>query len=151
MLEKYYYSYDEFKDDTLLLANKLKDYNPDAILAIARGGCTLGHMISEALNTRKLYTINSIHYNDTQKLDTFDIFNIPDLSNYSKIIIVDDIVDSGETIVEVLKTLKQKFPNCEFKVATLFYKPTALMQPDFSIKEAAQWIDFFWEADFRQS
>jgi len=150
MIEKYYYSYDEFKDDTLLLANKLRDYNPDAILAIARGGCTLGHMLSEALNTRKLYTINSIHYNDTQKLDTIDIFNIPDLSNYSKVIIVDDIVDSGETIVEVLKILKQQFPNCEFKVATLFYKQTALMQPDFSIKEAKQWIDFFWEADFKQ-
>lgn len=150
MIEKYYYSYDEFKDDTLLLANQLRDYNPDAILAIARGGCTLGHMLSEALNTRKLYTINSIHYNNAQKLDTFEIFNIPDLLNYSKVIIVDDIVDSGETIVEVLKILKQQFPNCEFKVATLFYKQTALMQPDFSIKEAKQWIDFFWEADFKQ-
>ncbi|MBT6107952.1 MAG: phosphoribosyltransferase, partial [Campylobacteraceae bacterium] len=42
-----------------------------------------------------------------------------------------------------------KYPSCEFKVATLFTKQTALMQPNYSIKEATQWIEFFWEIDIK--
>jgi xanthine phosphoribosyltransferase len=39
---------------------------------------------------------------------------------------------------------------CEFKLASLFYKKTALVQPDFTVKEAPHWIDFFWEADLKK-
>ena len=73
--------------------------------------------------------------------------NIPDLFNFSKIVIIDDIIDSGETIIEILKILKEKYPKTEFKIASLFYKNTALLKPDFSVNEAKSWIDFFWEVD----
>ena len=73
-----FYSYDEFKVDVNLLAHEIKPYKPDVILAIARGGMTLGHFLAEALEMRDLYSINSIHYEETRKLDTIDIFNIPD-------------------------------------------------------------------------
>ncbi len=55
-----------------------------------------------------------------KKLDTFDIFNIPNLENASKVLIVDDIIDSGETMREIFKLLRNKFPHVEFKLATLF-------------------------------
>lgn len=118
-----------------------------SLMILARGGLTLSHFMAQTMNIRNLFSINSIHYNDETKLDTFEIFNIPDLSNAKRVLIVDDIVDSGETMVEILKILNNKFPNVEFKIATLFYKKTALIQPDFSVKEANCWIDFFWEVD----
>ena len=77
MIKKYYYSYDEFRDDTQKLKYKVQDFKPEVILAIARGGLSLGQLLSQALNIRNLFTLNSIHYNNTKKLDTFDIFNIP--------------------------------------------------------------------------
>ena len=146
-MEKYYYSYEEFIQDTTELINLSKEFNADVLLGAARGGLTLSHFMGEALNTRKVYSLNSIHYEGTQKLDTFDIFNIPDLSKASKVLILDDIVDSGETMVEIFKLLKEKFPHVEFKLATIFYKKTALIQPDYAVKEATQWIEFFWEKD----
>jgi len=69
-----YCSYDEFKIDVNKLAKEIKPYNPDVILAVARGGMTLGHFLSEALEMRDLYAINSIHYEETRKLDTINIF-----------------------------------------------------------------------------
>jgi xanthine phosphoribosyltransferase len=30
----------------------------------------------------------------------------------------------------------------------LFYKKTAVIQPDFTVNEADAWIEFFWEKDF---
>lgn len=146
-MEKYYYGYDEFLKDSLNLSAQLKEYNPDTLLAIARGGLTLGHFLASALDTRRLFTINSIHYEETKKLDTFDIFNIPDLSDAKKVVLIDDIVDSGETMREIKKLLEEKFPSCEFKIATIFYKPTAVIEADFKVKIADKWIDFFWEID----
>jgi len=146
-LKKIYYSYEKCVEDCKLLAPQLKEYKPDALIAIARGGLTLGHLLSEALETREIYTLNSIHYDGMKKLDTFDIFNIPDLSRRHRVILIDDIIDSGETMIEILKILKDKYPHCEFKVATIYYKPKALMQPDFTIREAKGWIEFFWEID----
>ena len=133
------YKFDEFVSDVRNLGDKIAKFNPDALIAIARGGMTLGHFLAINLDTRNLFALNSIHYNDTQKLDTLQIFNIPDLTNFKRIVIVDDIIDSGESM------LREKFPHCEFKIATIFYKKTAILSPDFAVKEANDWIEFFWE------
>ena len=146
-MEKLYYSYDLFKQDTQVLVNKCRDYEPDVLLAVARGGLTLAHLMAQALDMRNLYSLNSIHYEGELKLDTFNVFNIPDVSHAKRVLIIDDIVDSGETMQEILKLLHEKFPNVEFKLATLFYKNTAVLKPDYSVREANEWIDFFWEVD----
>lgn len=148
-MKKLYYGYDLFKKDTQELVNKCRIFKPEILLAVARGGLTLSHLMSQALNIRDLYTLNSIHYEGEKKLDTFNIFNIPDLSWANRVLIVDDIIDSGETMKEILSILKEKFPNIEFKIASLFYKTTALIKPDFSVREANEWIDFFWEVDVK--
>ena len=140
-----FYSYDEFKVDVNMLAKEIKPYKPDVILAIARGGMTLGHFLAEALEMRDLYAINSIHYEETRKLDTIDIFNMPDLSKAKKVVIVDDIIDSGETMIEIKKVLLKAYPNLELKVASIYYKEKALVRPDFAAREATEWIEFFWD------
>jgi xanthine phosphoribosyltransferase len=148
-LEKLYYSYELFVKDTQVLVDKCRDFEPEILLAVARGGLTLSHLMAQAMDMRNLYTLNSIHYEGELKLDTFNIFNIPDVSHAKKVLIVDDIVDSGETMREILKVLSEKFPNVEFKLATLFYKKTAVLRPDYSVREANEWIDFFWEIDVK--
>lgn len=146
-MEKYYYGYDEFRKDTQKLVNKCREYEPDILLAVARGGLTLAHLMAQALDMRNLYSLNSIHYEGELKLDTFNIFNIPDVSHAKRVLIIDDIVDSGETMQEILRVLHEKFPGVEFKLATLFYKKTAVLEPDYAVREANEWIDFFWEVD----
>jgi len=140
-----FYSYDEFKVDVNLLAHEIKPYKPDVILAIARGGMTLGHFLAEALEMRDLYSINSIHYEETRKLDTINIFNIPDLSKAKRVVIVDDIIDSGETMIEIKKVITSKYPDLDIKVAAVFYKDKALLHPDFKARVATEWIEFFWD------
>ena len=148
-MEKFYYSYNQCLKDCKILLPKIKRYNPDALVAIARGGLTLGHLLSQAMETNKLYTINSVHYEKEQKLNTFEISNIPNLEKCKRVVLIDDIIDSGETIQEVKKILEKRYLYCEFKIATIFYKKDAIMQPDFTVKEAHSWIDFFWEVDLK--
>ena len=141
-----FYSYDEFAVDAKKMAKQIKEeFDPEVILAVARGGLTLGHSLAVALENRNLFTLNSIHYEDTNKLDTIQIFNVPDLSKYTKILLVDDIIDSGESMVEIKRELLKRYPNLDIKIATVFYKEKALLLPEFKVKEAHDWVEFFWD------
>jgi len=142
-----YYAYEEFVQDTKKLVELSDGFQADTLLAIARGGLTLGHFFAHAVDNRQLFAINSILYEKEKKGSSCEIFNIPELHDASKVLILDDIVDSGQTIKEVLDLLKKCFPHVEFKIASLFYKPSAVIQPDFYVHEAKEWIEFFWEKD----
>lgn len=141
-----YYPYEEFEKDVRVMAKQIRaEFDPEVILAIARGGLTLGHSLAVALSKRNLFTLNSIHYEDTKKLDTIEIFNVPNLEKYTKILLVDDIIDTGESIVEIKRELLKQYPHLDIKIATVFYKQKALILPDFKIKEAHEWVEFFWD------
>jgi xanthine phosphoribosyltransferase len=139
MIEKYQFS--AFQKDLKSLNIK----NVDAIVAIARGGFTFAHFIAQKENIRNLLSINSIHYDDNQKLDSIEIFNIPNLDKYNTILIVDDISDSGDTLTHIIKLLKERYPNKTFKTATIFYKETSGFKPDFYLRKTENWIEFFWD------
>ena len=148
-MERKYYSYQEFLEDSKELLTQIKSYEPDCIVSIARGGMCLGHILSQTLDLRDIFTINSVLYDGNEKNDRQKIFNIPELSNYNRVLVVDDIVDSGETAYAIVELLKNKYERLDIKLASLFYKETATIQPDYKVKEAKEWIDFFWEVDLR--
>ena len=147
-MSKIYYPYVEFVADLKSLTYKI-DQKFDAIVAIARGGLGLGMMLGEHYNIREVYAINTIGYDGEKKLDEVKLFNIPDLNNARKVLIVDDIVDSGDTLREVLKVLKKQYPTTNFYSASIFYKPTASIEPTWWVKEATVWIEFFWSEDLK--
>ena len=143
-----YYSYETFVDDVKALVEKTQSFDPDAILAIARGGLTLAHAYALATDNRNLFSVNSVLYDGDVKRSHAKLTNIPDLSSMKRVLILDDIVDSGETLKGVLRVLHERYPDIDFKTASLYYKPSSDIQPDFTLHEATAWIDFFWEKDF---
>jgi len=147
-MHKIYYPYQEFKQDLKTLIEKI-DQPFDAILGIARGGLSMAQMLGEYYDLREVYAINTIGYENTQKLQRVEVFNIPDLKLANQVLIVDDIVDSGDTLVEVLKVLKVTYPKVTFLTASIFYKTTACIKPTWYVKEPTGWVEFFWSEDLR--
>ncbi len=143
-----YYPYEKFVNDVKTLVKLSSEYRPDTLVAIARGGLTLGHAYAMATDNRQLMSVNSILYEGDQRGKSCEIFNVPQLKNAKKVLLLDDIVDSGQTLKEVLNHLQQCFPDVEFKIASIYYKKSAVIQPDFTIHEANDWIEFFWERDY---
>ncbi len=143
------YGFDTFAKDLHRLADSI-DEKFDAIVAVARGGMTMAHMLGEYWNIRKVFVVNAIGYEDTEKLPETRVFNIPDLSGCGKILVVDDIADTGETLEAVMKRLKEEYPDKRFKTATLFFKPEAKFRPDYTLKRAEGWIDFFWSEELKR-
>lgn len=143
-----YYSYDRFKNDVTVLAELCCAYDAEAVVGVARGGVTFAHALSMALDIRNLQTIRTESYDDSVQRDTIIISGALELTGIKRVLIADDIVDSGKTLSALLPYLARSYPDVEFKTISLFYKPDALVQPDFTLYEATDWIDFFWERDF---
>jgi len=144
-----YYAYENFRNDTNLLINKCKDTQFDSIIAIARGGLTLSHAVAEGLNIRDVQSIRTELYDSTCKRDELSIFGKCELEKAKKVLVLDDIADSGDTLKAVMNELKKDYQNIDFTCATLFYKKTSIYEPDIWINEATEWIDFFWESDYK--
>ncbi|WP_245541251.1 phosphoribosyltransferase [Sulfurimonas hongkongensis] len=146
-----YYSYDSFKTDTNRLLLEIKEFEPEALVGIARGGLTLSHAVVEGLNVRNIQTLSTQLYDKTQKREALCIKGFCEFENIQRVLVIDDIADSGDTLKAIIKMLRTKHPKVEFKTATLFYKKTSVYKPDFWINEADDWIDFFWERDFKSN
>jgi len=144
-----YYPYEEFKKDTKSLIEKVREFEVEEIVGIARGGLTLAHSIAEGLDVRKVQTLRTELYDRSQKRDELTIFASCEFKNVRRVLVVDDIADSGETLEAVMKYLQRVYPTIEFKSATLFYKKSSVYEPHFWINIADDWIDFFWERDFK--
>ena len=147
-MNKIYYPYQEFKQDLKTLTQKI-DQPFDTILGIARGGLSMAQMLGEYYDLREVYAINTIGYEDTHKNDSVEVFNVPDLKSAKQVLIVDDIVDSGDTLVAVLAVLNVKYPSITFYTASIFYKTTACIRPTWYVKEPQGWIEFFWSKDLK--
>jgi len=147
-MNKIYYPYEEFRDDLKTLTQKI-DQEFEVIVPIARGGLCMGQMLGEHYDIREVYAINTIGYDGSKKLNEVTVFNVPNLLMTKRVLLVDDIVDSGETLVEVLKVLEARYPTIEFYTATIFYKPTAIIEPTWWVKEPKGWIEFFWSEDLK--
>ena len=144
-----YYGYDEFKKDTNTLVSQMKEFDPQCVVGIARGGLILSHCIAEGLGIRDVQSLRTELYDDMQKRDKISVFNTTKFKkNVKRVMVVDDIADSGDTLKAVLDELKSKNKDIEFKAATLFYKRTSVHKPEYWINEAHEWIEFFWEKDF---
>ena len=146
---KQYYSYTAFSKDTRELILEVKAFEADAILAIARGGLTLAHAMAEGLGIRNVQSIRTELYDGACKRSDLTLFGECVFEEkIRRVLVVDDIADSGETLAFIMEHLKRSFPLIEFKSCTLFYKKTSVYEPDVWINEANAWIEFFWEKDF---
>lgn len=116
----------------------------DSILAIGRGGLIIGSMLSERLFIRMAVILSSSYREEGgTKQGELLISKIAMLTDLGKcILLVDDLTDSGKTLSEVSKRIKEEAGVEDVKTAVLWWKTGSKFKPDF-FGEAAQsgvWI-----------
>jgi len=79
------------------------------------------------------------HYLDLTLLDRFDLKNLP-RREWEKVLIVDDVADTGKTLQEIRNAF-----GIYFTTATLHYKTRSVVIPDFYVEETNKWIVYPWE------
>jgi len=116
-----------------------------AVIAIKRGGAVPASDLSLMLDLPYAEVYVSC-YDGEVKRET-PIVEIEALKQFQgrNVILVDDLIDSGQTI-QILK-LECKKLDIDPKVAVLYQKPHAVIKPDFCTETTTKWIVFPWEQD----
>ena len=130
------------------LARTIADskFDPDIILAIARGGLFAAGSLGYALSVKNLYVMNLEFYTGVgERLDVpvmlppyLDKLDLAD----ARILVVDDVADTGHTL-KVVHDFCQDVV-AESMTAVLFEKPHSLVKCDFVWKRTDLWINFPW-------
>ena len=130
------------------LAQQIADdgFQPDIILAIARGGLLVAGALGYALSVKNLYTMNVEYYTGVdERLDVPMILPpIPDpgfLAN-ADVLIADDVADTGKTLALVKAFCVGKV--AEVRCATLYEKPWSVEKCEYAWKLTDKWINFPW-------
>ena len=116
----------------------------DKIIAISRGGLTLGHLLSDFLRI-PISTMSIQSYTDIQTHGEIHITErLRTCIRGQRILLVDDVSDSGKTLVRAIKYLKYLSPK-KITSVTMFYKPHSIYRPDFFARQTSKWIIFPYE------
>lgn len=124
-------------------------YQPDMILAIARGGLFLAGSLGYALSVKNLYVMNVEYYTGVdERLDVpvmlppyLDFVDLDD----AKILIADDVADTGHTLDLVHKHCLDQVG--EVRSAVLYEKSHSVIQCEYVWKRTDQWINFPWSTE----
>ncbi len=115
------------------------------IIAISRGGLTLGHLLSDLMRI-PISTIAIQSYTDIQKQGELKLTSkLQSPIKDKNIILVDDVADSGKTLQRAKKYLRHLAPK-SITTVTLFYKHKSVVRPDYFAKVTNKWIIFPYES-----
>ena len=116
----------------------------DQIIAISRGGLIVGRILADLLNLPiSLFTIRAYKEIGKIKKPTITEKLAAKIEN-KKILLVDEIIDTGKTLTLALSYL-QSFKPKKIKTAVLFYKEKAETAPDFFLFKTTSWVIFPYE------
>lgn len=126
------------------------NFKPELIVAVSRGGLVPAQIISHSIENSELYVIKADYYKDdvakndmtwnkkpliTQKLDK--------CIEGKRILVVDEVTDSGATAIEVKKYIESLKPR-EARYLTVHWKPWSKFKPDYYAERVDGWIVYPW-------
>lgn len=118
----------------------------DLILGISKGGLIPARILADFLQVSEIITIQVKFYIGIAQTHDEPIIIQPLTVNLSgkKILIVDDIADTGKSLKIVIEHL-ESLGITEIKTATLYLNNRSVIKPDFYEEITDKWVVFPWE------
>ncbi|MDJ0908979.1 MAG: phosphoribosyltransferase family protein [Woeseiaceae bacterium] len=136
-------------------------FEPTLIIAIWRGGTPVGMAVQEILSYAGLESdhiaIRTSSYTGVDERGAVAVhglnYIIKKICHDDRVLIVDDVFDTGNTIVAVIEELRRRARGNtpeDIRVAVPWFKPTrneTEIEPDYYVHETAEWLVFPHELD----
>jgi hypoxanthine phosphoribosyltransferase len=117
-------------------------YQPDRVVAIARGGVIPGLLIASAMDVDRFDSI-TVRYSDTDRTMPSLRSPLPIDLDDSQVLLVEDFLLSGQSLAFAATLLQEA--GATVRSAACGYCQDALHRPDFSLGSAPQPPAFPWE------
>lgn len=140
--------WERFGDATRDLATLVArdGYEPDVVLAVARGGLLPAGAVSYALGLKNVFTMNVEFYTGVDQrlrvpamlpplLDVVDIKGL-------RVLVVDDVADTGATLRLVKDYVAEHV--ADVRCAVLYEKPASAVHCEYVWRRTDCWINFPW-------
>ena len=139
-------TWNQIYDMLLSQSEKIQGYKPDLVVGIARGGLIPARILTDILETPLLATIEVEFYLGIAQTKAEPTLkqSLTTQVSCKKILLVDDIADTGKTL-QLAKSHLQNLGPSEIKIATLYLKPQSITKPDFCEKQTSNWVIFPWD------
>ena len=133
--------------ERLALAVYESGWRFNQIICIARGGLRVGDVLSRiyevplAILSTHSYTAEGGTVRGQLVIAEHMTMTAPRLGE--RVLLVDDMVDSGHTLAAVFKTLPERFPHIvDIRTAVLWYKGHSVFRPDYYVDHLPEnpWI-----------
>ena len=132
------------------LAGQLRGERFDVLLAITRGGLVPAGMLAYRLGMRNILVAAVAYYDDEGlpgETATFLQFPADPLLHGRRVLVVDEVWDSGTTIAAVVGRVRQA--GGDPTTAVLHYKPARSrveLVPDYHVVETDAWVVYPFKA-----
>jgi len=157
--EKRYLDAQELLEDSMRLGMAVYNsgFEPTFIVAIWRGGAPIGIAVQEILqlqgiNADHIAIRTSSYHGIDGRADDVHVYSMnyltKNVTHRDKLLIVDDVFDTGKSIEAVIHHLEQKARRNtpeDIRIAVPYYKPTRNLTdrvPDYFLHETEQWLKF---------
>lgn len=132
---------------------KNSGYEPDVIIALARGGWFAGRVLCDFLGLDDLSSLKIEHYIGSAAIDTGEPYIRYPLSDNviegKKVLIVDDIVDTGESMISAKIYVEGRSPK-EVRTASLQYLGSSKIDPDYVGERLEDWAWIVYPWNFME-
>lgn len=146
------------EDSFKLAANIINSgFRPSFILAVWRGGAPIGIAVQEFLQYHNIHADHiAIRTSSYQGIDqqAKEVrvhglhYLVKNIQHHDKLLIVDDVFDTGRSIQAIINTLKTKARRntpSDIRIAVPYYKPErnqTELTPDYVIHETSEWLKY---------
>jgi hypoxanthine phosphoribosyltransferase len=150
MIKQTNYSWSDFDNGILDISKQLQDkqWVPDYIVGVKRGGLIPAVKLSHIFNKPLIMMSCQLRDSDDKEVR---LYEVEEISNDKKVLIVDDICDSGITMSQIiLKFYSNGFNIDNIKTSSLIYNTSQKFVVDYYAKDIdrshdERWIIFPWE------
>ena len=162
-MDKTVLSAQELLDDSFRLGLRVVEsgFRPTLIIAIWRGGTPVGMAVQEILDYCGVESdhiaIRTSSYVGVDQRGAVAVhglnYIIKKICHEDRLLIVDDVFDTGNTIAAVIEELRKRARDNtpdDIRIAVPWYKPSRNetdLVPDYFIHETAEWLVFPHELD----
>lgn len=124
-------------------------FEPEVVVAIARGGLLVGGALAYALGVKSCGSINVELYTGVDETLPEPLVLPPHLDTASlagrRVLLADDVSQSGLTLRLAVDLLTRM--GAEVRSACFYTKPQTVLAPDWSWRDTDRWIVFPWSAE----